>query len=120
MHGSAPPWATGYPTDPIFSFPIGPTASCASSKSCASGLCLGDSEGSYCTRACEAAAPCPTGYTCATVAQQQICQRVVPPSSSGTQSGCSVAAADPTTPVPWSTGLAGLAALALIGRRRRR
>jgi MYXO-CTERM domain-containing protein len=118
---TAPAWATGYPTDPIYSYPIGATASCASASACASGLCLGDSEGSYCTRACETAAPCPGGYTCETVDKQQICERVPPTTTpTSTSSGCSIEADDPTKPVPWSIGVAGLAALALLGRRRRR
>ncbi len=119
---TAPAWATGYPTDPIYGYPIGATASCSAANACPSGLCLGDSEGSYCTRACEAAAPCPSGYTCATIGAQQVCERVVPPptTSTSTSSGCSVEADDPTKPVPWSTGVVGLAALALLRRRRRR
>jgi MYXO-CTERM domain-containing protein len=115
---TAPGWATGYPTDPIYSDPIGATASCASEAACPSGLCLGDSEGSYCTRACSTVAPCPAGYTCDALDQQQVCERVATPTS--TKSGCSIEADDPTKPVPWSTGVAGLAALALLGRRRRR
>jgi MYXO-CTERM domain-containing protein len=117
---TAPAWATGYPTDPIFSYPIGATASCSTANACPSGLCLGDGEGAYCTRACETAAPCPSGYTCATVGKQQVCERVVPPPATSTSSGCSVEADDPTKPVPWSTGVLGLAALALLRRRRRR
>jgi MYXO-CTERM domain-containing protein len=120
---TAPAWANGYPTDPIYNYPIASTSSCSASNACASGLCLSDSEGSYCTRGCETAAPCPSGYNCATVGQQQVCERVVtttntPPSSS--KSGCSIAAADPTKPVPWFIGALGLAAPALLGRRRRR
>jgi MYXO-CTERM domain-containing protein len=117
---TAPPWATGYPTDPIFNFPIAPTASCSKANACASGLCLGDAEGAYCTRGCEAAAPCPSGYTCDTIGTQQVCERVLPAPSTGDGSGCSVGADDPTKPVPWSTALLGLGALALLGRRRRR
>jgi MYXO-CTERM domain-containing protein len=123
---TAPPWATGWPTDPAFSQPVG--AACTAASSCPSNICLGDSAGSYCSRVCEAAAPCPSGYTCATIQGTQICQRIPPPppkprATTGgivsAKSGCSVQADDPTTPVPWLTG-AGLAALALLRRRRPR
>ena len=87
---TAPAWATGYPTDPIFNFPIAPTASCSTASACASGLCLSDTEGSYCTRGCETAAPCPSGYSCEAVGAQQVCERVLPTPSTGKGSGCSV------------------------------
>jgi hypothetical protein len=81
----APPWATGYPTEPAYSAPVG--GACGSS--CATSLCLADAEGSYCTRPCEAAAPCPSGYTCTTVEEMQICARD-PSSAPGTGGGASV------------------------------
>lgn len=122
-----PAWATGFPTDPQFNFPVGDA--CGDPPACASGLCLGDAAGSYCTRVCSDIAPCPEGYNCTDVGGQLVCQRPPPApptttsSSGGTvsqKSGCSAQGADPTKPVPWSTGV-GIAAagLALLRRRRR-
>jgi MYXO-CTERM domain-containing protein len=108
---AAPPWVTGYPTDPAFSDPIG--GDCSSS--CASNVCLADTDGQYCSRLCEAAAPCPSGYSCNTVQGFQVCQRPAPGPTG--KSGCSVQSADPTKPVPWFLGTA-LCALALRRRRR--
>jgi hypothetical protein len=120
----APPWTAGYPTDPIYSFPVGDVCPDAPAA-CASGLCLGDAAGSYCTRVCADNAPCPDGYTCDAIEGQQICNRVPTavkpaPTTPTTSSGCSINGADPTKPVPWVTGAAiGLAALALLRRRPR-
>jgi MYXO-CTERM domain-containing protein len=115
---TAPSWATGYPTDPAYSDPIG--GACGSATTCPSNLCLADSDGSYCTRLCEDAAPCPSGYSCNTVEGDQLCQRPAPPPSTpAAKSGCSVQAADPTKPIPWFFGV-GLGALALLRRRRAR
>lgn len=120
----APAWANGFPTDPVFSFPVGDVCPDAPAA-CQSGLCLGDAAGSYCTRVCEDAAPCPDGYTCDTIQGQQICNRVPAavkpaPTTPTTGSGCNINAADPTKPVPWATGAAiGLAALVLLRRRAR-
>jgi len=118
----APSWVGGYPTDPAYSYPVG--GACGA-PACPSNACLSDAAGTYCSRLCETAAPCPTGYTCETVQNLQLCQRdpaATPPSTSPTpsaQSGCSVEAADPTKPVPWFLGVA-VAALALLRRRRSR
>jgi MYXO-CTERM domain-containing protein len=114
--GYAPPsWVTGWPTDPAFSQPIMPIdGACGGAATCPSNICLEDSAGSYCTRLCEDAAPCPDGSTCETVDNVQLCQRT----PSIAKSGCSVPAADPTEPVPWL--LPGLGALALLRRARRR
>ncbi len=119
---TAAPWVTGYPTDPAYSDPIG--GACGDPTSCPSNICLSDAGGSYCSRVCEAAAPCPSGYTCDTIQGLQICQRPAPvvtnPTGTPTaKSGCSVQAADPTKPVPWFLGV-GLGALALLRRRRSR
>jgi MYXO-CTERM domain-containing protein len=107
----APPWVTGYPTDPAYSDPVG--GACGSTTTCPSSICLADSAGSYCSRLCEDAAPCPTGYTCEAIQGLSICQRPPP-----AHSGCSVRESDPTKPIPWFISL-GLGVLAL-GRRRRR
>jgi MYXO-CTERM domain-containing protein len=129
---AAPAWATGFPTDPQYNFPIGDA--CGDPPACASGLCIGDSAGSYCTRACTDNAPCGDGYDCVDVQGTKLCQRPPPvvtsssSSSSGstssgtpmTKSGCSAQGTDPTKPVPWRTGAAVAAAgLALLRRRRR-
>lgn len=127
----APAWANGFATDPVYSFPVGDA--CGEPSTCQSGLCLSDTAGTYCTRSCADNAPCPSGYDCATVSGQTVCQRPPPAeetsssSSSGamnTSGGCSVGeaqgeGADPTKPVPWSTG-AGVAAVGLLLLRRRR
>jgi MYXO-CTERM domain-containing protein len=118
----APPWVTGYPTDPAYSDPVG--GACDDPTTCPSDLCLSDANGTYCSRVCEDAAPCPTGYTCETVEGQQLCQRpppvvTTPVGNPTAKSGCSVEAADPTKPVPWFLGV-GLGALALLRRRRSR
>lgn len=117
---TAPSWVTGWPTDPAFSAPIADTDSCASAT-CASNICLADDAGSYCTRQCEDAAPCPDGYTCETIDSSQICQRVAQPAPAPKSSGgCSVQPAEPTRPVPWSLALGlSLGALAVTRRRRR-
>lgn len=121
---SPPPWATGFPTDPVYAFPVGDLCP-AAPASCASGLCLGEGASSYCTRLCEDAAPCAAGYTCSAVQGQNVCQRVPPkvtPPATAAHAGCSVNGADPTKPVPWrSPGLAatGFLALALLRRRAR-
>jgi MYXO-CTERM domain-containing protein len=117
----APPWVNGYPTDPAYSDPVG--GACGDPTTCPSNICLSDTAGSYCSRQCEDAAPCPTNYTCEIIQGLQICQRPAPAvSPTGTpsaKSGCSVQAADPTKPVPWFLGV-GIGALALLRRRRSR
>lgn len=116
----APPWATGYPTDPAYSLPVGDP--CGDPPACQSGLCLADSEGDYCTRPCSEAAACPDGYTCETIQNQQICQRdLTQVHSGGNQSGgCTVSADDSTKHVPWSVGAGALIAALAVARRRRR
>jgi hypothetical protein len=121
----APPWSMGWPTDPAFSDPIG--GACGDPTSCPSNLCLQDEVGSYCTRRCETQAPCQSPYTCETIQSVEVCQRPLPvttmpptggPNATpGVRSGCEMAAAEPTKPVPWFVG-ACLAALALLRRRR--
>jgi MYXO-CTERM domain-containing protein len=114
-----PPWATGWPTDPAYSHPVGDV--CATPAECPSNMCLDK----YCTRLCSDAAPCPTGYTCN---DKDICQRVPPPApppgsadedGDVTVGGCSVGdGSDPTQPIPWK--LAPLALLVFLRRRRSR
>ena len=126
---TAPAWTTGFPTDPKFNTAVG--AVCAQASDCESTNCLSGTPSSYCTRPCNDAATCPDGYTCDT-AKLGVCVQNPPPPpletttttatpSSGDAaqaSGCSIGAGDdPTKPVPWLTGSAVIAALAL--RRRR-
>jgi MYXO-CTERM domain-containing protein len=119
----APPWANGFPTDPVYNYPI--SDNCPA-DGCASGLCLKDTKGSYCTRLCSDAAVCPDGYDCVDISGTQVCQRPPPPvttPTTNTKSGCSMSPQhdDPTKPVPWRAGLAVAAVgVALLRRRRRR
>ncbi len=122
---TAPAWTTGFPTDPKFNTPVG--AACTQASDCESTSCLVSGTTAYCTRPCNDAATCPDGYICDTT-KSGVCLQIPPPpvvtaaaSSSGDAakaSGCSIGAGDdPTKPVPWFTGTAVIAALAL--RRRR-
>ncbi len=117
------PWASGWPTDPLYNLPIG--------ESCDSGcgLCYDG----VCTRYCsDELAPCPEGYACAVIESgQQVCAVEPEPASDPdpadgddddgggndeTGGGCSSSGReDPTNPVPWLIGALGLVAL----RRRR-
>jgi hypothetical protein len=116
LGGYSPPrWVTGYPTDAAYSDPVGGV--CGNSTTCPSNICLDDDAGSYCSRMCEDAAPCPDGYSCEIVQDLQLCRRGRQ-ATKGSTSGCSVQAADRTEPVPWLFG-AGFTALALLRRRSR-
>ncbi|MCC6523621.1 MAG: trypsin-like serine protease [Polyangiaceae bacterium] len=117
-----PPWATGYPTDPIYSAPIG--AACAQPAECPGATCLDG----YCSRPCNVAAPCPDGYEC--TADGSVCRAVPPPPPAEPQEiitteewTCTVRAPasnpDPTKPVPWNM-LLGAGVAALLWRRRAR
>jgi MYXO-CTERM domain-containing protein len=135
LGGYPPPaWATGAPTDPQYSAPVG--TACTQPSDCASGRCVADANSRYCTRLCDLA-DCPTGFTCdSTDPVSPICIQVPPApasppkSASGTAahatqpssaSSCSVAAPGraPALPVAWLASAAGLAALAVRRRRRR-
>lgn len=111
-----PSWALGYPTDPVFSFPIGG----ACDDTCASGICL-DNE---CTRECNDVATCPDGYDCTPFNDtQSACEKQAPPAkkppTTTTTTTCSTApGADPTNPVPWFSGVALAVVIGALGRRR--
>jgi hypothetical protein len=112
VSGTTPPaWSTGAPTDPAYGDPVG--GACGDPTTCPSRYCLADSSGSYCTRPCEAAAPCPGGYTCATVEAVQLCQRT----EAGAGSSCAVPHGEPGAR---TLGLFTAALLASASRRRRR
>jgi hypothetical protein len=105
-----PPWALGYSTDPVYNYPIG--SACGGASTCPSNICLQDAAGAYCSRQCQAAGPCPTGYTCQTIRSSNVCHR--DPTSG--QSGCNVQASEPAGPARW---LLGAALWAVTSRRRR-
>ncbi len=113
-----PAWATGYPTDPVFNFPIGGPCD----DTCASGICL-DNE---CTRECNDAAVCPSNYDCTPINDtQSACEKQAPPvakkpGTTTTTTTCAAApGADPTNPVPWFCGFTVAIALGAFARRRR-
>lgn len=118
IHASAlagtapPPWATGWPTNPAYNFPIG--GACVAPVDCPSGICV---EGE-CSRKCNALAPCPEGYQCD---EFEVCVAIPEPvedpdGDEVASSGCALVV-DPTKPIPWKWTLLALAA---IGYRRRR
>ncbi|WP_433931320.1 serine protease [Sorangium cellulosum] len=131
LGGYEPPgWATGFPTDPVYSAEIG--GACEQAEQCATNACLD----SYCTRPCTETATCPTGYGCD--AELGFCAKLPepPPSEDGgdgeedvvkdgdaeaSSGSCSISnpRPDPTKPVPWLLGAAGLGAVAGLRRRRR-
>lgn len=117
---TAPRWTTGFPTDRAFAIP--PGAPCSKPEDCASGMCINDGNAEYCTRACNARAPCEEGYACDDK-NLHVCFQAPSQTKesdvSQTKSGCSIApglAADPTKPVPWFT--AGALVALFAGRRR--
>jgi MYXO-CTERM domain-containing protein len=110
---------------------------CADVTDCAKGLkCMSKQAGdpSICTQGCDPTAmDCPAGFECVDSLNGGYCYPLPPPPpDSGVETpdtgpaepaplvaGCAVAP-DPTKPVPWKGGgVAGLAILALILRRRR-
>ncbi len=112
-----PAWATGWPTDPLYNYPIGG----ACDATCGSNLCLGNE----CTRACNDAAPCPDGYDCILYNDtDSACQAQAPAKSKKTTTTTTTCAAapgsDPTNPVPWLWGAGVAVALAAVQRRRSR
>jgi len=66
-----PPWATGWPTDPAYSMPLGDA--CRTPSDCDSNLCVVEAGEGYCTRLCNEAAPCPEGWSCGA---EQTCSKV--------------------------------------------
>jgi len=116
--GYDPPlWATGWPTDPNYNYPVG--GECGDCPICVS---------NQCSRFCSDDAPCPTGYECADVSGKSVCKPKPKAANddggdSGDGTSCSISdagrsGADPTNPVPWFAMAFSVTGLAL-GRRLR-
>lgn len=88
-------------------------APCNGSPDCLSGQCAQSGSNTFCTRVCDATAPCPRGYSC--VAAGDGMTRICEPHSSGS-CGCSVVGARGGA----AGGLGLLLAIAVIATRRRR
>lgn len=89
-----PPWATGWPTDPAYSMPLGDP--CAEPSDCVSNLCIADGGNGYCTRLCNEAAPCPEGWTCS---EDEQCVKVraaveEPKAEDDADGGCALASGE--------------------------
>jgi hypothetical protein len=117
----APRWATGWPTDPAYSFPVGDK--CEKPEDCSSNRCVNDGVAAYCTRLCNELSPCDEGYFCDDK-DLHVCFQKHPPEvikeneHSEDSSGCNVSPwgeADPRRPVSWFMG-GMLLALAAIRR----
>ncbi|MGK4008576.1 trypsin-like serine protease [Sorangium sp. So ce1036] len=108
----APPWATGFPTDPVYSAEVG--AACELAEECPANACLDN----YCTRPCSDVATCPSGFRC----DEEIgfCAELPAPDDGEDEASCSVRPGPaPAEPVPWLLGAAGLGAVAGLRRRGR-
>ncbi len=115
----APPWATGWPTDPNYNYPVG--GACGECPICVN---------KQCSRLCSDTAPCPSGWQCAAVddAGTTACkEKPKPPAATdddgGAATGCAVGetgGADPTNPVPWFAAAIGLSGLAVRRARAKR
>lgn len=85
---------------------------CEKSSDCSSDLCVGSGSAAYCSQACSASTPCPTGYLCNSDSGQPECEE-------GPEAvrGCAVSPGAPRRGA--GVGLLA-AAMALFGVRRRR
>lgn len=118
-----PPWATGFPTDPVYTAPTGDA--CTTADECGGGVCVDGA----CSRPCTDVATCPDGYACKASddaeASASICEKLPSLRSDDAENEdgatCSVGfpGDDPTTPIPWMVGGA-LGVLAWLQRRRAR
>src|SRR5262249_51156984 len=114
LGGYAPPaWAMGYPTDPVYSTPVGMT--CTAATECASKQCTDG----YCTRPCTAVATCPEGFTC--TGDPAVCTKRSAAMNEGMHGGCSVrsGAGDARgSACWWALMLMGIGIAVRISRRR--
>ncbi|MBW2459540.1 MAG: trypsin-like serine protease [Deltaproteobacteria bacterium] len=110
----APPWATGWPTDPAYGYPVGDP--CTGPDECESNLCLED----YCTRMCSDEAPCPDGYDCGEDGLCALPAEPAPPGDDGGDEAGSCSLGRPGAPAgpPTSWLLLLLALGGLTGLRR--
>jgi len=117
----APPWVTGWPTDPAYSMPIGDSCDTKDPSTCQSNRCIYDGYSKYCTRLCNDNAPCPDGWFCNTdSAGQGVCfQDPPPPKETPEEASCSTSVG-PSNPSPWYSAALALGFVALGFRRRSR
>jgi hypothetical protein len=114
LAGIEPPaWANGFPTDPVFSAPVG--GACAMPSDCESNACMDG----YCTRPCNDLAACPDGFSCN---GQGFCGRNAAPAKPKADedvevSSCALVASRPERPDAWPALVLALAALGLLRRR---
>lgn len=55
----------------------------ADATTCALGLCLGDMSSGECTRPCESAGDCPSGFACSEIGGEQVCMLIETPCTGG-------------------------------------
>lgn len=61
----------------------GEMCSVATATTCVLGLCLGDMSSGECTRPCDNAADCPSGFACSEIGGQQVCMLIETPCTAG-------------------------------------
>jgi len=119
----APPWVTGWPTDPAYSMPIGDSCDTKNPSTCASGRCIYDGYSKYCTRLCNDNSPCPDGWSCKTdSANLGVCFQDPPPPEdkpTATDSSCTMSVG-PSNPSSWYGAALAFGLVALGFRRRTR
>jgi hypothetical protein len=111
----APAWTAGSTVNPEHSMPIGDA--CAAGPDCPSGRCLDGA----CTRLCDAAHACPSGWRCEPRDALELCARLPPPAPQQFRRApapetCTLAPA-PTRPAPTVPFSLLCALLALVSRR---
>lgn len=123
--GTKPPADGGSSSDggPVTPSPGELGAPCANDDECNSKSCSAiDGKAFVCTQSCDTANVCPAGFSC----KSGFCFVTPPAASNSTQAtgnsgGCAVAAPtkDPSKPIPWLIGIAGIALAGAALRRRR-
>ncbi|MFK7999204.1 MAG: hypothetical protein AB8H86_06385 [Polyangiales bacterium] len=61
----------------------GEMCSVATATTCVLGLCLGDMSSGECTRPCDNAGDCPSGFACSEISGQQVCMLIETPCTGG-------------------------------------